>query len=281
MILRPWGCDNGTHTSNLLTLIVKTCRVRVASPVRPRSAAFVPLCGTRPAPSLMACRVDAAQRRIRDALLHKPSIQLFEALDPQSRREKPLAHKPTLVLDLSLLPARCWCARNWINQIMAAHLRKAPIIGALTTDKNYINCSLHIVVDAARACAFEKSKCAAMRVEHHLLRLTRIRTHKQHPAVAQPDMCDFHRHRGAVDPFDHMAPVELIRLARRKTQRHISSNRGRCEVTLPCACISPHRIVAARVPRASTYWVGALSCVYVIEILRCLCDGTGGGEFDG
>ncbi len=47
----------------------------------------------------------AVRLGIGDAFVHQPGVQLFQALDPQARREEPLAHQPDLVLDLTLLPA--------------------------------------------------------------------------------------------------------------------------------------------------------------------------------
>jgi len=41
-----------------------------------------------------------------DAFVEQPSVQFVKILEPQPRREEPLAHEPNLVLDLPLLPAR-------------------------------------------------------------------------------------------------------------------------------------------------------------------------------
>jgi hypothetical protein len=38
-----------------------------------------------------------------------------------------------------------------------------------------------------------------MRVEHHLLGLARVGTHKQHPAVTQTHVRNLHRHRRAIE----------------------------------------------------------------------------------
>lgn len=65
-----------------------------------------------------------------------------------------------------------------------------------------------------------------MRVEHHLLRPARRDADKQHPALAQPEMRDRHRDRRAIDQHDLIAPVELMGLARRKTQRHDATRRN-------------------------------------------------------
>ena len=66
----------------------------------------------------------------------------------------------------------------------------------------------------------EESKGAIVRVDNHLLGLARIGPHEQHAAVAQPDMRHFDGGRRAVDQHDLMRPVELVRLAGRKAQRH-------------------------------------------------------------
>ena len=66
---------------------------------------------------------------IGDALVQQPGIQLVVALDPQPRREEALAHQPDLVLDLTLLPARRRRAGDRIDQIVAAHLQEAPVVG--------------------------------------------------------------------------------------------------------------------------------------------------------
>ena len=182
---------------------------------------------------------------IRNALVQQPGIQFVVALHPQPRREEAFAHQTDLVLDLALLPARRRLAGHRINQIVAAHLQKAPIVGTLAADEDRLHRRLHVVVDAARAGAFEKRERPVMRVEHHLLGLARIRPHEQHPAVAQPDMRHLHRHRRAVDQHDLVAPVELIGLARRKTQRNEGANRRRRAIALPDPGVAPHRVVAA------------------------------------
>jgi hypothetical protein len=48
-----------------------------------------------------------------------------------------------------------------------------------------------------------------------------------------------------------VAPVELVGLARRKTQRHVRINRCRRTVALPAAGVTPNRIVAAFVAAAA------------------------------
>ena len=188
---------------------------------------------------------------IGDASLQQPDIQLLVVLDPKPRREEPLPHQANLVPNLPLLPTRCRCAGHGIDQIVAAHLLEAPVVGALAANEDRLHRGLHVVVDPARAGALEEGKRPVMGVEHHLLRLARIRPHEQHPAVAQPDMRHFHRHRRAVDQHDLVAPVELVSLAGRKAQRHIGSRRCRGAIALPPERIPPNRIVAARITTPS------------------------------
>jgi hypothetical protein len=128
---------------------------------------------------------------------------------------------------------------------VAAHLQESAIVGTLTANEDRLHRGLHVVVDAADTGALKETECSIMRVEHHLLRLARVGARKQHPAVAQPDMCHLHRYRRAVDQYDLVAPVELIRLARGETERNERTNRGCRAVPLPGPGITPHSIIAA------------------------------------
>ena len=65
-------------------------------------------------------------------------------------------------------------AGNRINQIMAAHLQEAAIVGALAADEDRLHRRLHVVVDAPRAGALKEPECPVVGIEHHLLRLARI-----------------------------------------------------------------------------------------------------------
>jgi hypothetical protein len=134
-----------------------------------------------------------------NAFVKQPGVQLVEALDPQPRREEPLAHQADLVLDLALLPARSRRAGDRLHQIVAAHLQEAAVEPPLLADEDRVHRRLHVVVDAACAGAPEEGEGPVVGVEHHLLRLTRIGPHEQHPAVAKPDMRHLHGHRHAVD----------------------------------------------------------------------------------
>ena len=69
--------------------------------------------------------------------------------------------EPDLVLELSLLPARRRRAGDRIDEVMAAHLQKPAIVETLLTDEDGRYRRLHVVVDAALACALEQGECPA------------------------------------------------------------------------------------------------------------------------
>ena len=48
---------------------------------------------------------------VSDAFIEQPSVDLVVVLESKTRREEPLSDEPDLVLDLTLLPARCRRAR--------------------------------------------------------------------------------------------------------------------------------------------------------------------------
>ncbi len=156
-----------------------------------------------------------------DAFIEQPGVQLVKILEPQTRREEPLADQPNLVLDLTLLPARRRRTGDRIDQVVAAHLQEATIVKTVLADKDRLHCRLHVVVDAALACALEQSEGSVVSVEHHLLRLARIGPHEQHPAMTKPDMSDLHNHSDPAQQDHFVAPIELVGFARSKAQRHI------------------------------------------------------------
>ena len=84
-----------------------------------------------------------------------------------------------------------------------------------------------------------------MRVEHHLLRLARIGSHEQHPAMTEPDMGDLHDHRHPAQQDDFVAPVELESLSWREAQRHVGRGCRLPALLGPSPSIPTHRIVAA------------------------------------
>ncbi len=184
-----------------------------------------------------------------DAFIEQPGIQLVKILEPQPRREEALADEPDLVLDLTLLPARCRGAGHRLDEIMTAHLQEAAIINAILTDEDRLHCRLHVVVDAALACALEQGEGPVVGVEHHLLRLARINPHEQHPAVTKPYMGGLHDDRRPAQQNDLMTPVELVGFPRRKTQRNVGRSRRLPALLAPVPRITSNGIVSAVVAK--------------------------------
>ena len=75
-----------------------------------------------------------------DALVEQPGV-----LEPQPRREEPLADQSDLVLDLTLLPARCGSAGDRLDEVVAAHLKEAAIVEALLADEDRLHRRLHVM----------------------------------------------------------------------------------------------------------------------------------------
>src|ERR1700712_3020513 len=66
----------------------------------------------------------AVRTGVGNALIQQPGVQLLVALDPEPRREEPLADYADLVLDLPFLPARGRGAGHRVDQVVAAHLQE-------------------------------------------------------------------------------------------------------------------------------------------------------------
>ena len=126
---------------------------------------------------------------------------------------------------------------------MRAHLHESLVVLALLAHEHRVHRRLHVVVNSALANSTEEAERPLVRVEHHLLALARVQLHQKHPAVAQAHVRGLHPRRLARQHHLLVAPVELIRLARCKDQRHIRL--GGCQSRAPAP--PPHRVAANRV----------------------------------
>src|SRR5665213_1184572 len=80
---------------------------------------------------------------------------------------------------------------------------------------------------------------------YHDRLLLGLAPHKQHPAVAEPDMGGLHDHGHAIEQDDLMAPVELIGFSQRKAQRDVGRSRGFPALLAPPSGVTAHGIVTA------------------------------------
>ena len=149
--------------------------------------------------------------------------------------------------DNGSFPARGRGARDRFDEVMSAHLLEATVVRAVFAHEDRVHGRLHIVVDPPRAGTAEEGERLVMGVEDHLLRLSRIGSDEDHPAVAEPDMGDLHRRGHPVDQNDLVAPVELVGFARIEAQRHEGRGRRRTLRLRPRRCVAPHGVVAALV----------------------------------
>src|SRR6516165_9059647 len=189
-----------------------------------------------------------------DTFVGQPGVQLIVGFDPKPRREKTFPDQTDLVLDLTLLPTRGRRAGHRINQVMAAHLQEAAIILTVLADEDRLHRRLHVVVDATGAGTSKEGEGAFVRVEYHLLRLTRISPAEHHPAVAQADMRNLHGHRDAAHHNDLVAPIELVGFARRERQWN-EGGRGLAHVLpAPGPCVTAHGVVATLVAQRPQFF---------------------------
>jgi hypothetical protein len=181
-----------------------------------------------------------------------PTRQLVKILEPQTRREEALTDEPDLVLDLTLLQTRCRRAGDRVHEVMTAHLQEAAIIDAILTDEDRLHCRLHVVVDAALACALEQSEGSIVSVEHHLLRLAWVDPHEQHAAVTKPDMGSLHSHRHAAEQDDFVTPVELVGFTRSKAQRDVGRRHRLAAPLGPPSGVAAHGTRPRSYPKKTT-----------------------------
>jgi hypothetical protein len=114
-------------------------RIGALRPDRDRSLPVAAVRKRRPRwPQSPASSVTASLRAVMARRLPKsmPPISSSHGLELQSRREEALANETHLVLDLTLLPARCRRAGDGLHQMMGAHLQEPPIILPVLADED-------------------------------------------------------------------------------------------------------------------------------------------------
>jgi hypothetical protein len=84
-----------------------------------------------------------------------------------------------------------------------------------------------------------------MSVEHQLLGLAEVGAHERHAAVRQLHVCRLDHQWQTLQRDRLVAPVELIRLAWGKTQRHECLGRNPCPFVPPCLDEPVHAVVRA------------------------------------
>jgi hypothetical protein len=104
----------------------------------------------------------------------QPAVQLLEAGEPQPGLEEATADRLDLVLDLTLLPARCRRTGGRLDHVVIGHDQEPAVEDALLAGEHRRHRSLHVVVDPTQRHPAEEREGARMRVKQHLLGLARI-----------------------------------------------------------------------------------------------------------
>ena len=129
--------------------------------------------------------------------------------------------------------------------MVRAHLQEALVILARLADKDRFHRGLHIVVDAAPADPAIKDERLVMGIEHQFLRLPKIDPHEWHPAVRQLHVRCLDHQRQPLERDRLVAPIVLVRFARRKAHRHIGLCRCPSPFAAPGFGIAVHAVVRA------------------------------------
>jgi hypothetical protein len=115
----------------------------------------------------------------------QPVVQGGQRWKARHGLPEPMTRILDVLLDLSLLPARCRIAELGFEEVVAGHGHEADVDVALLAASDLVDRGLHVVVDAAPGNAAEDPEGMIVGVEQHLVRLQEIGPHDEGPAVAQ------------------------------------------------------------------------------------------------
>lgn len=101
----------------------------------------------------------------------------------EGRSPGDLFGKEGILLNLTFLPTRSRVAELWFKNIMAGHGLESGIDVTLLASAHTVHGRLHIIVNPAAGNAAKHAKRMPMGVKQHLMRLQRIGSHEESPAV--------------------------------------------------------------------------------------------------
>ena len=153
-----------------------------------------------------------------------------------------------LVLDLPLLPPGGRRARHRLDQVVAGHLQEPAVVLPRLAGEDQLDRGLQVVVDPALAAAAPQTERPPVGIEHHLLGFAQDTPPPGTRASGTRRKCATFTGSRPTAQVDHLvAPVELIRLARREHQRHERGAAGATLLAPPAAGKAAHSVVAALV----------------------------------
>ena len=173
-----------------------------------------------------------------------PAIEAVQCPGSGPGPEQPVAQRPDLPLDASLLPARSRRAELRLDQVMRTHLQELGIDLALAAAQDRLHRRRHVVVNPPLALAVKSRKRTVMGVKHHLLALPGIAADERHAAVAQNELRNLDRHRHAANQHLLVAPVKLVGLTRLERQRNMRTGKAATMAMFPVPHMPANRLVA-------------------------------------
>ena len=148
---------------------------------------------------------------------------------------EPVAQRPDLPLDASLLPARSRRTELRPDQVMRTRLREPGIDPAAAQDR--LHRRPHVVADPPLAPAVKSRKRTVMGTRHHLPALPGMAADERHAAGARNELRHPDRHRHAANQHLLAAPVEPAGLAGLERQRNMRTGKAATMAMFPV----PHR----------------------------------------
>jgi len=121
-----------------------------------------------------------------------------------------------VLLDLALLPANGRVAEVRCKDVIVRQCDEANIDLPFLAAAHTVDCSLHIVVNAATRHTAKDTKALPAGVKEHLVRLQQVGPDQKNPAVRQLEVCNLKLRMLATDHSVVFTPIELECFAGRK-----------------------------------------------------------------